>query len=391
MYALEPVIEYVGANMRLAGYHFESIKGQLETNEALRWVYGNLVPDPANLGRKWTNTHFETTNGVNVIAQGRGKGRGINIRDQRPTKVILDDIEDDEAVRNPDMRAALVQWIDGVIMPSKDNTRGFVKMIGTVLHPEAALLSFYAKNGGMKRAAIEDGESTWPTVWPLDRLDAVRTRIGSMLFDQEYMNIPIASSSRLIKESWIKRVPRPQLERATEAGSVRIADTYGAIDPAISETTTADYTASGAAARSHETGIITFLDVERGHYDFPDQIALVFRKHRTFKFVEYGVETVAYQKALKQEIDRQGRMAEPPIYVPTIELTRDKDKVRRAQAVIPFIENGTIVFADDLPEEFFAELLQFPNGAHDDMVDVFIDSCTLAIQGATDSVGLIQL
>jgi predicted phage terminase large subunit-like protein len=94
----------------------------------------------------------------------------------------------------------------------------------------------------------------------------------------------------------------------------------------------------------------------------------------------FGIETVAYQKALKQELDRIG--AQNGIYVPTTELVPDKDKVRRFMAVLPYIENGTVEFANTLPQEFFDELLAFPNGTNDDQVDALVNAVTLAIEGS---------
>ena len=98
VYALEPVILYISDTLGAAQLHFESIKVEIENNELLRYVYGDLVPAEDSNSRKWTNKHFETSNGVNVVARGRNKGRGINIKNQRPTKAIADDIEDDEEV-----------------------------------------------------------------------------------------------------------------------------------------------------------------------------------------------------------------------------------------------------------------------------------------------------
>lgn len=371
VYGLEPVILYVGATLRDGQFHFESIKGELENNELLRSVYGNLVPDPKNLGRKWTNTHFETLNRVNVVARTRAKGRGVNIRNQRPTKIILDDIEDDETVRNADLRKKLDHWIFGVIVQSRDKQHGRVKMIGTILHPESSLVKFHKTFGGIKRAAIEDGASIWPEMWPLSSLEEERGKIGTLLFNQEYMNQPITAAERMVSEETLRKVPRPARESL---------DMYGAIDPAISEKQTADYTAIVSAGRRTDSGKIVVWAVERGHLAFPEQVRTVLRRHVQYQYLLFGVETVAYQRALKQELDRVSAI--DGTYVPTSELTVDTDKVRRFLHVLPFIENGTIQFCDDLPDEFFAELLEFPNGVHDDMVDAFVHAATLAIESS---------
>jgi predicted phage terminase large subunit-like protein len=379
VYALEPVILYVGSTLRDAQFHFESIKSELESNELLRQVYGDLVPAAAERDHKWTNAHFETRNGINLVARGSGKGRGVNIKNKRPTKIILDDIENDEAVRSPDQRQKLHNWITMVIMPSRDKAQGFVKMIGTVLHPEAELVRFYETYGGIKRKAIEDGQSIWPAYWPLQDLERERAKIGTLQFNQEYLNEPITASERLVSEDMVARSRMPDPMGMDHFGNPkRIMDAFGAIDPAISEKQTADYTALATIYRHQDTGKMWLADMVRGHYSFTEQVRLVLRKHGDYKYQNFGIETVAYQKALKQELDRLGN--KEGIYVPTYEIKPDTDKVRRFMTVLPFIENGTIGFADTLPKEFFDELLSFPNGEHDDMVDAFVYAATLAME-----------
>ncbi len=213
VYALEPVILYTSYPFTDAKFHFESIKGELEANELLRSVYGNLVP-PNVKGQKWTNSHFQTTNGINVVARTRLKGRGVNIKNQRPTKIVIDDIEDDQSVDKPEQREKLWRWIMQVVFPSKDKKRGRVKMIGTVLHKEAAILKFYNDFGGIFRKAIENDESIWPEYF--SKADLARIRdgwvkpdgtivkgIGTRAFNTEYLNSPTDDSLARIKAEWI--------------------------------------------------------------------------------------------------------------------------------------------------------------------------------------------
>lgn len=389
VYGLETVILYVGATLRDAQFHFESIKSELENNELLRAVYGELVPKQSELDHKWTNTHFETRNGVNLVARGSGRGRGVNIKNSRPTKIILDDIEDDEGVRSTDQRAKLHNWINAVVLPSKDKATGFVKMIGTILHPESELIRFHAMNGGIRRKAIEDGQSIWPAYWPIESLEREREKLGTLIFNQEYLNEPITQAERMVKEDWIRKVPIPLIEGRDENGNPkRLVDAYGAIDPAISEKQTADYSAVATALRQGETGRIIIADVTRGHYSFTEQIRLIMRKHGDWKYQLFGIETVAYQRALKQELDRLG--AVDNCYVPTTEMRPDTDKVRRFMSILPFIENGTVAFSETLPREFYDELMAFPNGDHDDMVDAVVYAVQIAMSNST-KLDVIQL
>lgn len=376
VYALEPLILYVSGSLKSAQNHFESIKGELEQNSLLRSVYGDLVPQGAQQELKWTNVHFETTNGVNLVAWGFGRARGINIRNRRPTKIIVDDLESDDVIRTAEGRAKIAHFLKAVIIPARDRKRGFVKLIGTMLHPECELKKFYDQHGGIFRKAIEDGKPIW---WSMKELKEEEERIGSLLFRQEYMNEPITESERLVKEAWLKIVPTPPF---VDLNGMPLADKYSAVDPAISEKATADYFAMASAARILETGKIVIYKMKRGHYGFPEQVRLIVNENKIERYNTVGIETVAYQKALRQEIDRVGAIEGS--YVPTHELHPDTDKVRRLMRVLPYIENGTVLFSEDLPKEFFDELLTFPNGKNDDQVDAFVNVVLIAIEGSQD-------
>jgi len=246
-YKLEPIILYISVTLRDAQFHFESIKSELENNVMLRAVYGNLVPPETDKGRKWTNTHFETNNKINVVARGACKGRGVNIKNQRPTKIIGDDLEDDERVRNPEQREKLKRWINEVILPSKDKKRGQFKFIGTVLHKNAVILSFYQSHGGIFRQAIENNQSIWPNYWTLEDLDKVKNGytkedgtfvegIGTRAFMQEYMNEPTDNELANMPFEWIDNnyyteipkfhQPNKVITIDPQAGESALADEY---------------------------------------------------------------------------------------------------------------------------------------------------------------------
>ena len=369
VYQTEPVIIYVGKTMADAQLHFDGIKDQLEANTLLRSVYGNVVPQGTAQETKWTNKHFETTTGVTVIARGAQKGRGVKVKGKRPTKIILDDIEDDTEVRSSDQRDKLHIWVEGTIMQALDRKRGFVKMVGTVLHPKSELIQFYQNYGGIFRKAIENGVPIW---WTLDELKEREEKMGSLLFRQEYLNEPITEAEQLVKEAWLIMKPRP--------ANIYELDKFGAFDPAISQKTTADYASMCTVGRDKGTGKIMVLKITQDHLTLNEQVHFVLSEYQLWQHQRIGIETVAYQLALKQETDRLG--AELGVYPPTFELDVDGDKVRRFMRVQPLIQNGTIEFADDLPRAFFYQLLSFPYGDHDDMVDAFVYAVLTAMEGS---------
>jgi len=138
-----------------------------------------------------------------VVARGAGKGRGVNIKNQRPTKIVCDDIESDEQVKSAVRRNKLHRWLYEVIFPSKAKENGRIKMIGTVLHEMAEVLQFYEKHGGIFRKAVENGQSIWPKFYTLADLDKIKEKIGTRAFSQEYMNTPTSDEMANFDPTWI--------------------------------------------------------------------------------------------------------------------------------------------------------------------------------------------
>ena len=357
MYGLEPVILYVGNTITDAQFHFEAIKSELESNEALKSVYGSVVPPEWQDSPKWTNKHFETSTHINVIARGAGKGRGVNITNHRPTKIIIDDAEDDELVRSPERRQKFHTWIHNVIIPSMDREVGFLKFIGTVLNDECEVLNFYKTNGGIFRKAIENGKSIW---WPMEKLMQLKKKIGSIAFAQEYMNEPTNDETAMVKMSWLKFY-----EPGTAPANLT---KYAHADLAISTSTKADYFVI-LVVGVDENGGVWVLDMfrEKG-VTFNGQVEAIIQCHLKHNLTRIGIESVAYQRALEQEVKRQGNAMNPPVYVPAIPVIPDGDKTRGLLRISPQIENGTIHFLRE-HTALIEELTRFPNAGHDDTVD----------------------
>ena len=371
VYGLEPVILYVGNTIKDASLHFESIKSELEGNEILRAIYGDLVPQGNKESRKWTNTHFETTNGVNLVARGSMKGRGINIKNQRPTKIILDDVEDDEQVRSVDRREKLTRWLKEVIIPSKDPHRGYIKFIGTVLSPNCEVLSFYRQHGGVFRKAIENGKPIWPHYFSMQKLTDLKASMGSRAFAQEMMNTPVNSETALIKPEWISYY--------------RELDTDGMFkvimfDPQAGQTKTADYYGLSILGFRQNEAKRYLIDVQSGRLSQLEQAALVVRTWQANEnVVMVGVEKVMTQVAVYQlildwkagkidfeDVDNNKRA------IPILPVTpKGKDKVARLQQFEADFERGHIFLHESL-EDFATRLSAFPDLDHDDDIDSFI-------------------
>jgi hypothetical protein len=136
---------------------------ELFYNERLHQDFGQLVKTNRAVD------DFTTLNDIRVKARGRGQRlRGLKHRQWRPDLVILDDLENDQNVRNPEIVQQILDWVKSAVYPALD-ARGTLMIIGTILRwrsalhlmltsPEEPYCHFQRR---LYRAVQEDGSSLW--------------------------------------------------------------------------------------------------------------------------------------------------------------------------------------------------------------------------------------
>ena len=211
----EPFTLLISDTSTQAEQRTSDIHAELLENKALTLDYPHLaLPDAEHYRQqkaKRTQGDFITVGGLRVLGAGAGKSlRGIKDGANRPSLIICDDLENDEAVATPGQRAKLWGWFTKSILnlPGPDGARFIV--IGTILHRLSLLARLLSTSDGevwSRRLyrAIDQGEALWPAVWTLEKLEAKRREIGSRAFASEYLNDPSDDSMTLFKAEWIKK------------------------------------------------------------------------------------------------------------------------------------------------------------------------------------------
>lgn len=372
VYKHEPLMMFVAPTITDAKMSFAFIKDNLEKNELLREMYGNLVPPfSVKQSRKWSDTHFECTNGCIVIARGAGKGRGINLGGQRPTKIIIDDMEDKEKVYREYQRKKLRDWLIQVIIPSVDMERGRFKMVGTVLHYACLLLEVHKRFGGMKRAALEDengepslnGKPVWG-YWTLEKLQQRKEEMGSFSFAQEFMNDPMSDEDADVKLNWIRWID--DIKLYDDRGNL-LWDIYSVLDPALGMSQTSDEAAITTVAREKRTDNevnIVVLHCEFGRWGTDRTVKECQRVYNRYPHASFLVENVGFQEVLRRALGDNNVPAQACN-------PNSRDKRTRLMEITPKIEFGQVKFMRSC-EDLVSQLVQFPNAEHDDRVDSMV-------------------
>lgn len=117
-------------------------------------------------------------------------------------------------------------------------------------------------------------------------------------------------------------------------------------DPAISTKDTAAYSALVVAGQSRANdltrGKLYILEAIKGHWTVYEQVHQLIKAIERWKIQRVRIEDVAYQKALAEVLEREARIANIQVHVQTVK--PDADKLLRASAWSPLVEDGTVVF-----------------------------------------------
>lgn len=286
-------------------------------------------------------------------------GRGANL-------LIIDDpIKTMEQAESETQRQKMVQWFNSVAY-TRLAPEAAIVVIQTRWH-EGDLAGHLLSNSPEKWTVLSlpaiaeagdvlgrsPGDALWPEAFPATRLETIKQTVGSRVWTSLYQQKPSPEAGGIIKLDWFKRF------RTAPANPIRIIQSWDTAkkpkeinDPSVCSTW-------------FETETGTYLiDVVRHRWEFPDLVRMSKSKAAQYNPHCILIEDAASGTSLIQTL-QSGTM------LPVIGITPTEAKEIRAQACAPFIESGRVYLPEEAPwlPDFEVELLQFPNGNHDDQVD----------------------
>jgi predicted phage terminase large subunit-like protein len=139
------------------------------------------------------------------------------------------------------------------------------------------------------------------------------------------------------------------------------------IDPAISQKQEADNTAIVTIWLDRRSNNIYVLEVLSWKM-LPDKIIdNVFQMYLKWKPARVGIEVVAYQKMLALEIRKQMNIRN--IFFTLDEISPQGEKEARIRTILQPRYSNHSIYHNNTCTDLELELLKFPNGKHDDMID----------------------
>lgn len=380
----------------------EAIKAELEFNPRLLADF----PEACGVGRVWQMGTILTRNDIKVQVAGSGKKlRGLRHGPYRPDLVILDDIENDEQVRNPDQRDKLESWLRKTVLPlGGAGAKLDVVYIGTILHYDSVLsrtlnnplwrqarfkalrqwpvnLSLWEsweqrlRNQGedaaqdfytSHRTEMEEGAEVSWSARPLLTLMHIRARDGHATFDAEYQNDPVSGEDALFAHClhfWVNRLNEWVF--------------YGACDPSLGKAgASRDPSALLVGGFNRATGVLDVVEAQI-RKRLPDAIiSNIIALQKEYHCLVWGIEAVQFQEFLRTElIKRAAQLGHP---VPARAIIPHADKLLRIETLQPHMENGLIRLHAS-QTTLIQQLRHFPRADHDDGPDALHMLWTLAV------------
>lgn len=364
----------LNATWQMSVDFLSEIKRHLKENETLTRLYGDLTVGAT----EWSSDRITLARTDQNIKGPTVWATGIesNLVGSHPDLIIMDDV-----VNRDNSQTA--EQIEKVINRYRDcldllEPGGQLLIIGTrwspvdlygwVLNPENGVKDDFdvivhkAYEGNIETG--EDFKPLWPDKFDLKELQSRLRGDGWYQFSSQYMNNPIPEQNATFRREWFQNYNFTDI-RGKEMTKILT------IDPAISTEKSADYTAM-VVSGVDIFGNIFILDVWRGKVQPSDLINKIFELCETWHPNQVGIETVAYQKALAYSIREQMQVKRR--YLPIVEVQpHERTKDQRIKGLQPLYENRKIFHPDNHRLKFFfeQELIEFPRGGHDDMIDAF--------------------
>lgn len=373
-----PDIMVVSATGTLAKERLAIIRAEFEDNGALINSFSKQRSDT------WRQDEIRLANGAII----RAKGAGYQTRGFRPTDIIVDDIEEDEAVLSDMRRKKLKDWFYKALFNTLEPTAKLI-IVGTFIHP-LALLPELVNNppeGFVTRKYValdKEGNSTWPEKWPLEELERRRKIIGDERFASEFMNSPIPSGDNpIVKRDWLIK---NFLEDQPRSSDMRIVI---GVDPAVGKSKNSDESGICVAGkvknRDHfNKDHVYVLSARRGQWTAYELAKQLIQEVQRFKPQTVVLETVFWQDVIKQIVLKEFKKAGVEVSIKAVKPRADK--VHRLQSIVSYIQNGYIHLKEG-QRDLFDQLAMFPH-ARKDLADAFVHCVTELL--VTDGSAMIM-
>jgi len=205
-----------------------------------------------------------------------------------------------------------------------------------------------------------------PAIDP-EEIDSAKDEVGSIVFAQEYLAEFVDAGQGMLKPEWMQYFQVQ--DRIYKGGGTQWQPEemvhFGAADLAVTTSTQSDYTVVISYAMSPDMKLYV-EDMQRIKIEGPDIIPMISNMYKKYRWAYVCMEKQGFTKTFIQEAQRQGMRVR--------EMDASKDKITQAMPLSARMEAGDVLFRSNASwlEDLERELMTFPVGRNDDIVDALV-------------------
>jgi predicted phage terminase large subunit-like protein len=349
-------VKIVCATEALALERAQFLRHAIARNRYLQAVFPDLRPTS-----NWAADRFTVRRPAEIIGPSvTALGVGASSTGARADLLVCDDIVDVKSIASRAERDRVKRYF-------RDN-------LVNLLEPDGRLWAVFTPwhqadlNADLKKSRAyalfrrpvgDDLAPVWPEKWPRERLEERRDEIGPVSFARAYRLVTASNAETAIRAEWIQFWSEP-------ANRERV---ILAVDPAVSAKAAADASALVTLAWTSNNQIHCLEALGR-RVSAPELVQLIDGADLRWRPDVIVFESNAAFEGMKDLLVRHARFG------PKIQPVRHcRDKAARVQVFSVSVQNGSFrlygaagVVAPE-QQALFDEMVTFPVGEHDDLLD----------------------
>ena len=300
--------------------------------------------------------------------------RGMNVDNERPDLMILDDVEDNDTARTPESQAALDIWLMGNLL--KASARRSVRIIlGNMINSRTMLYRFSKDpswNPTIYGAIVRDkqtGElkSLWEEFVTLENLlkeyRDYRSKGVGHVWIYEMMNMTADTVFKTSLSSAV-RVPRPLPDMVTEG--------FISLDPAFGQKAWNDESALTVHVKFEDSAIPHLVASAKGRWTEEQILDELVNLSHYWNLTTWTIESVAAQKLLIPlfRLMLKDRQVNPDLFTMLPLPSGGVAKASRILAFAKAVGSGSYGIVEEEEDAYLAiESYDPASSSHDDLPD----------------------
>jgi predicted phage terminase large subunit-like protein len=324
---------YISGSGDFAAGRLRRVRAELENNEYIRQDF-DLKP-----GSIWRDDELELSNGVRLLARGKGS----QVQGMRPDIIILDDLEDDKEVRSEIERAHLWEWLNLIVF-NRLAPGGRIFVIGSLISKLSylnKLISPDAESRGWQhrifKAQDKQGRSVWRERFSDIDIENRKRELSGMpgAFEALYQADVSMIQKYTFNMNWVRYwnvLPDDNFPL------------YAYIDPAVGVDIHNDYTAIsiGGMDAQNNLYLVDFIK-KRFNVESLELFDVLLALYDRYKLKGIGIETNGFQKFLKVFFDMKCKQVGKFPNIIEVNNSSLRTKEARISSLAPMFQSGKLL------------------------------------------------